>query len=100
MVGKGGRTKLLQGIKQLDKIIFEIVSVNNVLFCIRFLPELKSKLLQEAKLNYLSKFRDNNKEIEQIKDEKRIIHINMSQNGPVTVKVRIIYDYSFKMFDL
>ncbi|KAG8128617.1 hypothetical protein E2320_015439 [Naja naja] len=55
-------------------------------FVEKFLPELKSKLLQEAKLSYLSKFRDNNKEIEQIKEEKRIVHINMSQNGPVIVK--------------
>ncbi|KAM6475131.1 cyclin-dependent kinase-like 3 isoform 2-T5 [Liasis olivaceus] len=52
----------------------------------RFLPELKSKLLQEAKLSFLSKFRDNNKEVEQIKDEKRIVHINMSQSGPVTLR--------------
>ncbi|KAL7985750.1 hypothetical protein Chor_010916 [Crotalus horridus] len=55
-------------------------------FVEKFLPELKSKLLQEAKLNYLSKFRDSSKEIEQIKDEKRIVHINMSQNGPIIVK--------------
>ncbi|KAM6475136.1 cyclin-dependent kinase-like 3 isoform 7-T10 [Liasis olivaceus] len=55
-------------------------------FVEKFLPELKSKLLQEAKLSFLSKFRDNNKEVEQIKDEKRIVHINMSQSGPVTLR--------------
>ncbi|XP_028573878.1 cyclin-dependent kinase-like 3 isoform X2 [Podarcis muralis] len=51
-------------------------------FVEKFLPELKSKLLQEAKLNFLSKFRDNNKEM----DEKRTVHINVSQSGPVIVK--------------
>ncbi|KAF7249231.1 Cyclin-dependent kinase-like 3 [Varanus komodoensis] len=55
-------------------------------FVEKFLPELKNKLLQEAKLSFLSKFRDNNKEAEQIKDEKRTVHINVSQNGPVLVK--------------
>ncbi|KAM9130059.1 cyclin-dependent kinase-like 3 isoform 6-T6 [Pangshura tecta] len=52
-------------------------------FIEKFLPELKAKLLQEAKLNSLSKL---NKEIELIKDEKRTIHINASQNGPVVGK--------------
>uniref|UniRef100_A0A8C8SFX1 Cyclin-dependent kinase-like 3 n=1 Tax=Pelusios castaneus TaxID=367368 RepID=A0A8C8SFX1_9SAUR len=55
-------------------------------FIEKFLPELKAKLLQEAKLNSLSKLRENNKEIELIKDEKRTIHINASQNGPVIGK--------------
>ncbi|XP_062976806.1 serine/threonine-protein phosphatase 2A catalytic subunit alpha isoform isoform X2 [Elgaria multicarinata webbii] len=55
-------------------------------FVEKFLPELKSKLLQEAKQSFLSKFRDNNKEAEQIKDEKRSIHINVPQSGPVLVK--------------
>uniref|UniRef100_A0A8C4W624 Cyclin dependent kinase like 3 n=1 Tax=Gopherus evgoodei TaxID=1825980 RepID=A0A8C4W624_9SAUR len=55
-------------------------------FIEKFLPELKAKLLQEAKLNSLSKLRENNKEIELIKDEKRTIHINASQNGPVVGK--------------
>lgn len=61
----------------------------NALFVIRFLPELKAKLLQEAKMNFLSKFRDNNKDIEQIKDGKRMVHINIPQNGLVAVKVMI-----------
>uniref|UniRef100_A0A8C3RYP0 Cyclin-dependent kinase-like 3 n=1 Tax=Chelydra serpentina TaxID=8475 RepID=A0A8C3RYP0_CHESE len=55
-------------------------------FIEKFLPELKAKLLQEAKLNSLSKLRENNKEIELIKDEKRTIHIITSQNGPVVGK--------------
>ncbi|XP_032639398.1 cyclin-dependent kinase-like 3 isoform X2 [Chelonoidis abingdonii] len=55
-------------------------------FIEKFLPELKAKLLQEAKLNSLSKLRENNKEIELIKDEKRTIHINASQNGPLVGK--------------
>ncbi|KAH0629778.1 hypothetical protein JD844_012142 [Phrynosoma platyrhinos] len=55
-------------------------------FVEKFLPELKSKLLQEAKLNFLAKFRDNNKETEQIKDEKRTVHINVPQSGPIVVK--------------
>ncbi|XP_074987386.1 cyclin-dependent kinase-like 3 isoform X8 [Caretta caretta] len=55
-------------------------------FIEKFLPELKAKLLQEAKLNSLSKLRENNKEIELIKDEKRTIHIIASQNGPVVGK--------------
>nr|XP_060621263.1 serine/threonine-protein phosphatase 2A catalytic subunit alpha isoform isoform X3 [Anolis sagrei ordinatus] len=55
-------------------------------FVEKFLPELKSKLLQEAKQNFLSKFRDNNKELEQIKDEKRTVHINIPQNGSIVVK--------------
>uniref|UniRef100_A0A674K5Y1 Cyclin-dependent kinase-like 3 n=1 Tax=Terrapene triunguis TaxID=2587831 RepID=A0A674K5Y1_9SAUR len=55
-------------------------------FIEKFLPELKAKLLQEAKLNSLSKLRENNKEMELIKDEKRTIHINASQNGPVVGK--------------
>uniref|UniRef100_A0A8D0GRB8 Cyclin-dependent kinase-like 3 n=1 Tax=Sphenodon punctatus TaxID=8508 RepID=A0A8D0GRB8_SPHPU len=55
-------------------------------FIEKFLPELKAKLLQEAKLNALSKPRGNNKETEQIKDEKRTVHANMSQTGPVAGK--------------
>ncbi|XP_043346752.1 cyclin-dependent kinase-like 3 isoform X5 [Dermochelys coriacea] len=55
-------------------------------FIEKFLPELKAKLLQEAKLNSLSKLRENNKEIELIKDEKRTIHIIASRNGPVVGK--------------
>ncbi|XP_043346751.1 cyclin-dependent kinase-like 3 isoform X4 [Dermochelys coriacea] len=56
-------------------------------FIEKFLPELKAKLLQEAKLNSLSKLRENNKEIELIKDEKRTIHIIASRNGPVVGKM-------------
>ncbi|KAJ6667935.1 hypothetical protein lerEdw1_016256 [Lerista edwardsae] len=52
-------------------------------FVEKFLPELKAKLLQEAKMNFLSKFRDNNKDTEQIKDSKRTVHINIPQNGLV-----------------
>ncbi|XP_015284954.1 PREDICTED: cyclin-dependent kinase-like 3 [Gekko japonicus] len=52
-------------------------------FVEKFLPELNAKLLQETKQSCLSKFRDNNKETEQIKDEKRAAHINVPQNGPV-----------------
>ncbi|XP_074866199.1 cyclin-dependent kinase-like 3 [Carettochelys insculpta] len=55
-------------------------------FIEKFLPELKAKLLQEARLNSLSKLRENNKEIKQIKDEKRTVHVNISQNGPVVEK--------------
>ncbi|XP_060094314.1 cyclin-dependent kinase-like 3 isoform X2 [Heteronotia binoei] len=55
-------------------------------FVEKFLPELNAKLLQETKLSCLSKFRDNNKEAEQIKDEKRAAHVNVSQNGPVVGK--------------
>ncbi|XP_006116121.1 cyclin-dependent kinase-like 3 isoform X1 [Pelodiscus sinensis] len=55
-------------------------------FIEKFLPELKAKLFQEAKLNSLSKLRENNKEIELIKDEKRTVQINISQNGPVAGK--------------
>uniref|UniRef100_A0A8D0DWR0 Cyclin-dependent kinase-like 3 n=1 Tax=Salvator merianae TaxID=96440 RepID=A0A8D0DWR0_SALMN len=55
-------------------------------FVEKFLPELKTKLLQEAKLSFLSKFRDNNKEAENIKDEKRTVHINVSQSGPIVMK--------------
>ncbi|XP_020650089.3 cyclin-dependent kinase-like 3 isoform X2 [Pogona vitticeps] len=55
-------------------------------FVEKFLPELKSKLLQETKLSFLSKFRDNNKDTEQIKDEKRTINTNVPQNGPIVVK--------------
>ncbi|XP_043377327.1 cyclin-dependent kinase-like 3 isoform X5 [Chelonia mydas] len=55
-------------------------------FIEKFLPELKAKLLQEAKLNSLSKLRENNKEIELIKDEKRTIHIIASQNSPMVGK--------------
>ncbi|XP_042307023.1 cyclin-dependent kinase-like 3 isoform X2 [Sceloporus undulatus] len=56
-------------------------------FVEKFLPELKSKLLQEAKFNFLAKFRDNNKETEQIKDEKRTVHINVPPSGPIAVKM-------------
>ncbi|XP_043377326.1 cyclin-dependent kinase-like 3 isoform X4 [Chelonia mydas] len=56
-------------------------------FIEKFLPELKAKLLQEAKLNSLSKLRENNKEIELIKDEKRTIHIIASQNSPMVGKM-------------
>uniref|UniRef100_A0ACB8EJP9 Cyclin-dependent kinase-like 3 n=1 Tax=Sphaerodactylus townsendi TaxID=933632 RepID=A0ACB8EJP9_9SAUR len=55
-------------------------------FVEKFLPELNAKLQHEAKLNCLSKFRDNNKESEQSKDEKRPAHINMPQNGSVVGK--------------
>ncbi|KAJ7316480.1 hypothetical protein JRQ81_002642 [Phrynocephalus forsythii] len=55
-------------------------------FVEKFLPELKSKLLQEAKLSFLSKFRDSNKEAEQTKDEKRTVNINKPQSGPIAVK--------------
>ncbi|XP_062825443.1 cyclin-dependent kinase-like 3 [Anolis carolinensis] len=55
-------------------------------FVEKFLPELKSKLLQETKQNFLSKFRDSNKELEQIKDEKRTVHVNIPPNGSIVVK--------------
>ncbi|XP_077182945.1 cyclin-dependent kinase-like 3 isoform X2 [Paroedura picta] len=55
-------------------------------FVEKFLPELNAKLLQETKLSCLSKFRDSNKETEQLKDEKRAAHINVPQNGPVVGK--------------
>nr|XP_056718979.1 cyclin-dependent kinase-like 3 [Euleptes europaea] len=55
-------------------------------FVEKFLPELNAKLLHEAKLSCLSKFRDNNKETEQSKEEKRTPHNNVPQNGPVAGK--------------
>ncbi|XP_064377196.1 cyclin-dependent kinase-like 3 [Dromaius novaehollandiae] len=48
-----------------------------------FLPELKAKFLQEAKLNSLLKLRGNNKDVGPLKGEKRSAHINACLNGPV-----------------
>ncbi|XP_054834492.1 cyclin-dependent kinase-like 3 isoform X2 [Eublepharis macularius] len=55
-------------------------------FVEKFIPELNAKLLQEAKLSFLSKFRDNNKASEQIEGEKKMANINVLQNGPVVGK--------------
>lgn len=69
--------------------------VSNVNMFFRFLPELNAKLLQETKLSCLSKFRDSNKDTDQIKDEKRATHINVPQNGSVVGKVRTIVFFVF-----
>ncbi|KFV73554.1 Cyclin-dependent kinase-like 3, partial [Struthio camelus australis] len=49
-------------------------------FIEKFLPELKAKFLQEAKLNSLMKLRRN---VGLLKDEKRSARVNACLNGPV-----------------
>ncbi|XP_062443714.1 cyclin-dependent kinase-like 3 [Rhea pennata] len=52
-------------------------------FIEKFLPELKAKFLQEAKLNSLLKLRENSKDVGLLKEEKRSARINACLNGPV-----------------
>ncbi|XP_004696673.1 cyclin-dependent kinase-like 3 [Echinops telfairi] len=71
-------------------------------FIEKFLPELKAKLLQEAKVNSFIKPKENSKENELMKDEKKAIYSNTLLNTtvlgkeiekekrPKEVKVRVV----------
>ncbi|XP_075397671.1 cyclin-dependent kinase-like 3 isoform X4 [Tenrec ecaudatus] len=52
----------------------------------KFLPELKAKLLQEAKVNSLTKPKENSKENELMKDERKPIYSNTLLNPSVLGK--------------
>ncbi|KAM8798839.1 cyclin-dependent kinase-like 3 [Eudromia elegans] len=52
-------------------------------FIEKFLPELKAKFLQEAKVNSFSKLRGSNNNIGLLKDERRSARINACLNSPV-----------------
>ncbi|XP_075397670.1 cyclin-dependent kinase-like 3 isoform X3 [Tenrec ecaudatus] len=55
-------------------------------FIEKFLPELKAKLLQEAKVNSLTKPKENSKENELMKDERKPIYSNTLLNPSVLGK--------------
>ena len=55
---------------------------------IRFIPELKAKLLQEAKVNSFIKPKENSKENEFMKEERKTIYTNTLQNISVWGKVK------------
>ncbi|XP_008590983.1 PREDICTED: cyclin-dependent kinase-like 3, partial [Galeopterus variegatus] len=71
-------------------------------FIEKFLPELRAKLLQEAKVNSFIKPKDNSKENELMKDERKTIYTNTLLNSsalgkeiekekkPKEIKVRVI----------
>ncbi|XP_028907330.1 cyclin-dependent kinase-like 3 isoform X3 [Ornithorhynchus anatinus] len=52
-------------------------------FCIfiRFMPELRAKLQQEAKVNSIKKPRENFKDNEPIKEERKAVHVNKIANN-------------------
>ncbi|XP_010218305.1 PREDICTED: serine/threonine-protein phosphatase 2A catalytic subunit alpha isoform, partial [Tinamus guttatus] len=57
-------------------------------FVEKFLPELKAKFLQEAKVNSLLKFTGSNNNVGLLKDEKRSAHINACLNDPAFRKMQ------------
>lgn len=59
----------------------------------RFLPELRAKLLQEAKVNSLIKSKENYKENELLKDERKTIFTNTLVSTSVLGKVRTLVFY-------
>ncbi|XP_007941951.1 cyclin-dependent kinase-like 3 [Orycteropus afer afer] len=66
-------------------------------FIEKFIPELRAKLLQEAKLNSFIKPKENSKENELIKDERKTIYNNTllrkeieKEKKPKEIKVRVI----------
>ncbi|XP_019497702.1 PREDICTED: cyclin-dependent kinase-like 3 [Hipposideros armiger] len=71
-------------------------------FIEKFLPELRAKLLQEAKVNSFIKPKENSKENELTKDERKTIHTNAllstsvlgkemeKEKKPKDIKVRVI----------
>jgi cyclin-dependent kinase-like len=48
----------------------------NIAWFIRFIPELRAKLLQEAKVNSFIKPKENFKENEPVRDEKKSVFTN------------------------
>ncbi|XP_045406754.1 cyclin-dependent kinase-like 3 [Lemur catta] len=55
-------------------------------FIEKFIPELRAKLLQEAKVNSFIKAKENSKENELMKDERKTIYINTLLNSSVLEK--------------
>ena len=55
---------------------------------IRFIPELRDKLLQEAKVNSFIKPKGNSKENELMKDERKTIYTNTLLSNSVWGKVK------------
>ncbi|XP_069340154.1 cyclin-dependent kinase-like 3 isoform X2 [Eulemur rufifrons] len=55
-------------------------------FIEKFIPELRAKLLQEAKVNSFIKPKENSKENELMKDERKTIYINTLLNSSVLGK--------------
>uniref|UniRef100_A0A8C9DRN3 Cyclin-dependent kinase-like 3 n=1 Tax=Prolemur simus TaxID=1328070 RepID=A0A8C9DRN3_PROSS len=56
-------------------------------FIEKFIPELRAKLLQEAKVNSFIKPKENSKENELMKDERKTIYINTLLNSSVLEKL-------------
>ncbi|XP_038628452.1 cyclin-dependent kinase-like 3 isoform X2 [Tachyglossus aculeatus] len=50
-------------------------------FIEKFMPELRAKLQQEAKVNSFKKPRENFKDIEPIKEERKAVHVNKIANN-------------------
>lgn len=61
---------------------------------IRFIPELRAKLLQEAKVNSLIKPKENSKENEFMKDERKTIYTNTLLNTSLLGKVKTGFLFS------
>lgn len=55
---------------------------------VRFLPELRAKLLQEAKVNSFVKPKENSKENELMKGERKTIYTNTVLSTSVLGKVK------------
>lgn len=58
---------------------------------IRFIPELRAKLLQEAKVNSFIKLKENSKESDLMKDERKTTYTNSLLGTPVLGKVKAVF---------
>lgn len=66
----------------------------NIACFIRFIPELRAKLLQEAKVNSFLKSKENSKENELMKDERKTMHTDTLLRTSVLGKVRTVFLFS------
>lgn len=65
-----------------------------IAYFIRFIPELRAKLLQEAKINSFIKPKENSKENELIKEERKTIYTDTLLSTSVLGKVKTGFVFS------
>lgn len=66
----------------------------DIICFIRFIPELRAKLLREVKVNSFTKPKENSKENELIKDERKTIYTNTLPRSSVLGKVKLGFLFS------
>lgn len=66
----------------------------NIACFIRFIPELRAKLLQEAKVNSFIKSKENSKENELMKDERKTMYTDALLRTSLLGKVKTVFLFS------